>query len=69
MSVKRGKIDMKISATMLLVLIWVCAGNSAARAEEPSCKLCTEQRAACMKNYAGPACKTEYQMCVKSCKK
>ena len=23
---------------------------------------------ACMKNYAGPACKTEYQMCLKSCK-
>jgi hypothetical protein len=34
-----------------------------------SCKVCAEQRAACMKNYAGPACKTEYQMCLKSCKK
>ena len=40
-----------------------------ARAEQPSCKVCAEQRAACMKNYAGPACKTEYDMCVKSCKK
>ena len=39
----------------------------AARAQ--SCKVCAEQRAACMKNYAGPACKTEYQMCLKSCKK
>ncbi len=34
-----------------------------------TCKVCAEQRAACMKNYAGPACKTEYQMCLKSCKK
>jgi hypothetical protein len=34
-----------------------------------TCKVCAEQRAACMKNYAGPACKTEYQMCMKSCKK
>jgi hypothetical protein len=33
-----------------------------------TCKVCAEQRAACMKNYAGPACKTEYQMCLKSCK-
>jgi hypothetical protein len=60
---------MKIYATMLLVLIWVSGGIGAARAEQPSCKLCAEQRAACMKNYAGPACKTEYQMCIKSCKK
>lgn len=34
-----------------------------------SCKDCAEQRKACMKNYAGPACKTEYQICIKSCKK
>jgi len=60
---------MKIYATMLLVLIWVCGGIGAACAEQPSCKVCAEQRAACMKNYAGPACKTEYQMCLKSCKK
>jgi hypothetical protein len=37
-------------------------------AQAQSCKVCSEQRAACMKNYAGPACKTEYQMCLKSCK-
>ena len=24
---------------------------------------------ACMKNYGGPTCKTEYQMCMKSCGK
>ena len=54
---------------MLLVLIldFGCVGG--ASAEQPSCKVCAEQRAACMKNYAGPACKTEYQMCSKSCKK
>ena len=34
-----------------------------------SCKDCVEQQKACMKNYAGPACKTEYQICIKSCKK
>jgi len=34
-----------------------------------TCKVCADQRAACMKNYAGPACKTEYQMCRKACKK
>jgi hypothetical protein len=38
-------------------------------AEAQTCKVCAEQRSACMKNYAGPACKTEYQMCLKACKK
>jgi hypothetical protein len=32
-----------------------------------TCKVCADQRAACMKNYAGPACKTEF--CRKACKK
>ena len=35
---------------------------------ETSCKICVDQQKACMKNYAGPTCKVEYQMCVKSCK-
>jgi hypothetical protein len=64
---------MKISTTpllvpMLLMLILTC-GCIGANAEQPSCKVCAEQRAACMKNYAGPTCKTEFQMCSKSCKK
>ncbi len=37
--------------------------------EAQSCKDCAEQQKACMKDYAGPACKTEYQICIKSCKK
>lgn len=58
---------MRSSAIGLLVLAGLLASGQAAEAQ--TCKLCTEQRAACMKNYAGPACKTEYQMCRKSCKK
>ncbi len=33
-----------------------------------ACKVCGDQQRACMKNYAGPTCKTEFQMCMKSCK-
>jgi len=33
-----------------------------------ACKVCSDQQRACMKNYAGPTCKTEFQMCMKSCK-
>jgi hypothetical protein len=49
------------------VLAGLLAGAHGAHAQ--TCKVCAEQRAACMKNYAGPACKTEYQMCLKSYKK
>ena len=47
-----------------LVLAGLLADDRAAEAQ-PSCKVCGEQHKACMKNYAGPACKTEYQMCLK----
>ena len=58
---------MKKIAITVLALSALVASDGAALAQ--TCKVCAEQRAACMKNYAGPACKTEYQMCLKSCKK
>ncbi len=50
------------------MLAGTLASMDAARAQT-SCKVCADQQAACMKNYAGPTCKSEYQMCMKSCKK
>jgi hypothetical protein len=52
----------------LPLLTAVLAVNATVQAQT-SCKVCAEQRKACMRNYAGPACKTEYQMCLKACKK
>ena len=49
------------------LVVGLFAVDRAAEAQT-SCKVCAEQQKACMKNYAGPACKTEYQMCLKSCK-
>jgi hypothetical protein len=54
-----------ITAAVLLGLSLV--GNDA-RAATDACKVCSDQQKACMKNYAGPTCKTEFQMCMKSCK-
>ncbi|MBW7966337.1 hypothetical protein [Bradyrhizobium sp. BR 10261] len=54
-------------AVAMSVLAGLLANAHAAHAQ--ACKVCAEQRAACTKNYAGPACKTEYQMCLKACKK
>jgi hypothetical protein len=53
----------------LLVLAGLYVVNDAAQAQQSSCKVCADQQRACMKNYAGPTCKTEYQMCMKSCGK
>jgi hypothetical protein len=60
---------MRISAITLLMLVGLFGTDNAALAQQPSCKVCGDQQRACMKNYAGPTCKTEYQMCVKSCRK
>ena len=57
-------------AITFLVLASVCGVDRAAEAQSANgCKICSDQQRACMKNYAGPTCKTEYQMCMKSCGK
>jgi hypothetical protein len=58
---------MTMRALTLLILFGALAGINAAYGQT-SCKVCADQQKACMKNYAGPTCKTEYRMCMKSCK-
>jgi hypothetical protein len=65
---QRGKTIMRIFAMTLLMLVGTFASIDAPRAQS-SCKDCADQQKACMKNYAGPTCKSEYQICMKSCKK
>ena len=60
---------MRILAITLLVLAGLYGTNDAAQAQQSSCKVCGDQQRACMKNYAGPTCKSEYKMCMKSCGK
>jgi hypothetical protein len=60
---------MRIFALALLMLASFCAANHPAQAQQTTCKVCAEQQRACMKNYAGPTCKSEYRMCMKSCGK
>jgi hypothetical protein len=58
---------MRIFAATLLVSANFAASHSAQA--QTSCKVCSDQQAACRKNYAGPTCKSEYKMCMKSCGK
>jgi hypothetical protein len=60
--------DMRVIAIAILMLATSFASIDGALAQT-SCKVCADQQKACMKNYAGPTCKSEYQMCMKSCKK
>jgi hypothetical protein len=60
---------MRTATITLLALVWFYGATDAAQAQQLSCKVCSDQQRACMKNYAGPTCKTEYQMCMKSCGK
>jgi hypothetical protein len=67
-SIPKGNPAMRILAITLLMLAGFCGAHDAAQAQS-SCKICSDQQRACMKNYAGPTCKSEYQMCLKSCGK
>ena len=59
---------MPIVAFVLAMAGLFIGADSPAQAQT-SCKICADQQKACMKNYAGPACSTEYKICMKSCKK
>jgi hypothetical protein len=60
---------MRVAAIIATVLLGSYGSIGVAEAQQAnSCKVCRDQQSACMKNYAGPTCKTEYQMCMKSCK-
>jgi hypothetical protein len=59
---------MKAIAAPILVLFGLCSITTAVQAQQ-SCKHCREQQQACSKNYAGKTCKSEYDICMKSCQK
>ncbi len=56
--------------TIILAFVFLnCGASFAKESSANACKVCSDQQAACMKNYAGATCKTEFQMCMKSCRK
>lgn len=59
---------MRMLASIFVIACISLAADRPAQAQV-SCKTCADQQKACMKNYAGPACSTEYKICMKGCKK
>jgi hypothetical protein len=59
-----------IRSTVLVVLLSFSSMTTTARAEITNpCKECRDQQQACAKNYSAKTCKTEYDICMKSCKR
>lgn len=60
---------MRTTAVLVLVLLGLTGAPTAAgAAPRDPCTECRDQQRACMSNYDGPTCKTEYDRCVKSCR-
>lgn len=61
---------MRPIAAIIVVVFGVCSITTTARAQQSSsCKQCRDQQQACSKNYSAKTCKTEYDICMKSCQK
>ncbi len=60
---------MRLTFAATLALLIISGASHDARAATDACKDCTDQRARCMKNYPGPTCKTDYDICMKACRK
>ena len=55
---------------ILLALVVSFNANTAARAQQTDdCKLCREYQQACVKNHSRDACNSEYNICMKYCRK
>ena len=55
-------------AVLAFALLWSIAAAASA-APSAGCKECRDQQKRCMANYPGPTCKTEYDICMKACRK
>jgi hypothetical protein len=59
---------MRTIAILVFALVAFSGTNNPAQAQQ-ACAQCRQQLQACTKNYAGKTCKTEYDICMKSCQK
>src|SRR5262245_64350033 len=64
------ELAMRTTLALAVLLFGLCSISTPTQAEPTkSCQQCREQQQACNKNYPGKTCKTEYDICMKSCQK
>ena len=57
------------TSLIIILVVGLSAPHSAHAQQANSCKQCSDQRRACMSGYSGKTCQTEYDRCIKNCKK
>ena len=61
---------MRTFAVVMLVLLSSFNTNGTVRAEQSnSCKQCSDEQRTCRSNYSATTCKSQYDLCMKSCQK
>jgi len=65
--VSRSSQVMRAGTFALSMLTWCCASGTAAAAE--SCNVCREYHQACVKAHSQQACRSEYDVCMKHCRR
>jgi hypothetical protein len=46
-----------------------CVSNTLRAEQADNCKQCRDQQRACTSNYSSKTCKSEYDICMKGCRK
>ena len=59
---------MRVVAIVTLALLGYWSATDSVRAAD-NCKDCRDQQRVCMANYSAKTCKTEYDICMKACRK
>jgi hypothetical protein len=60
---------MKIAFGIALAALLIGGVGKADAVAANACRQCGDFRKRCMANYPGPTCKTDYDICMKSCQK
>jgi hypothetical protein len=61
---------MRIFAITVLALLTLWSTHSTVQAQKSdACKDCRDQQRACTSNYSAKTCKTEYDICMKACRR
>jgi len=58
-------------ALRLIIAVFglACAVEVASAAPADSCRLCRESQQACIKNHSKDACRNEFDICIKHCRR
>jgi len=67
---EREEIIMRaLAITTVALLGYCCVTSPAPAAESDACKICRDYHQACVKAHSQAACKSEYDICMRHCRK